>query len=109
MIEQDIQNILQRLDNIERLLLKLEKAAAPPKPPSKWMTVNEAAKQLGLRNGYQIRNLITKKVIGVADLGGKGIYVDTESLYKYLEGRRRQTQEDVGRETAQHVINHLND
>ena len=87
MIEQDIQTILQRLDNIERLLLKLEKAAAPPKPPSKWMTVNGAAKQLGLRNGYQIRNLITKKVIGVADLGGKGIYVDTESLYQQANAR----------------------
>ena len=109
MIERDIQTILQRLDAIEDHLAELAKVLAPPPKPSKWMTVNGAAKQLWLKNGYQIRNLITKKVIGVADLGGKGIYVDTESLYKYLEGRRRQTRDDVSLKTAEHIINHLND
>ncbi|MBR6041495.1 MAG: hypothetical protein IKP37_02510 [Paludibacteraceae bacterium] len=109
MIERDIQTILQRLDAIEDPLAELAKVLAPPPKPAKWMTVSGAAKHFGLKSPYQIRNLITKKVIGVADLGGKGIYVDTESLYKYLEGRRRQTQEDVDRGKAQHVINHLND
>lgn len=109
MIERDIQTILQRLDAIEDHLAELAKVLAPPPKPAKWMTVSGAVKHFGLKSPYQIRNLVHKGVIETTDWGNKGIIINTESLYRYLESRKRQTREDVDRETAQHIINHLND
>lgn len=109
MIERDIQTILQRLDAIEDHLAELAKVLAPPPKPAKWMTVSGAAKHFGLKSPYQIRNLVHKGVIETTDWGNKGIVINTESLYRYLESRKRQTRDDVSLKTAEHIINHLND